>query len=54
VRLGTARRKRASSIRALPGGPAVTIPADMREATWIVWYFVSGSMLVFGGLIIGA
>jgi hypothetical protein len=54
VRLGTVRRKRASSIRVLPGGPPVTIPADIREAIWIRWYFVSGSMLVFGGLIIGA
>lgn len=33
---------------------AVPLPADIREAIWIVWYFVSGCMLVFGGLIIGA
>ncbi len=28
-------------------------PADIGEVIWIVWYFVSGRMLVFGGLIIG-
>lgn len=33
---------------------AVPLPADIRQVIWIVWYFVSGGMLVFGGLIIGA
>lgn len=33
---------------------AVTIPTDIREVIWIVWYFVSGCMLLFGGLVIGA
>ena len=28
---------------------AVTIPANIRGVIWIVWYFVSGCMLVFGG-----
>jgi hypothetical protein len=32
----------------------VTIPTEIRQVIWIVWYFVSGCMLVFGGLIIGA
>jgi hypothetical protein len=33
---------------------AVPLPADVRGVIWIVWYFVSGCMLVFRGLIIGA
>ena len=33
---------------------AVTLPADIREVIWIVWYFVSGCMLVSGGLILWA
>jgi hypothetical protein len=33
---------------------AVPLAADIREVLWIVWYSASGSMLVFGGLIIGA
>jgi hypothetical protein len=33
---------------------AVTLPADIREVIWIVWYFVSGCMLFFGGLILWA
>jgi len=33
---------------------AVPLPADILQVIWIVWYFVSGCMLVFGGLIIGA
>ena len=33
---------------------AVPLPAEIREVIWIVWYFVSGCMLVFGGLILGA
>lgn len=32
----------------------VNLPSDIREVIWIVWYFVSGAMIVFGGLIIGA
>jgi hypothetical protein len=33
---------------------AVPLPADVRGVIGIVWYFVSGCMLVFGGLIIWA
>lgn len=33
---------------------SVNLPSDIREVIWIVWYFVSGAMIVFGGLIIGA
>jgi uncharacterized protein YndB with AHSA1/START domain len=33
---------------------AVPLPADVRQVIWIVWYDVSGTMLLFGGLIIGA
>jgi hypothetical protein len=32
----------------------VALPADIREVIWIVWYFCSGCMLVFGALIIWA
>lgn len=31
-----------------------TLPADVVGVIWIVWYFVSGSMLVFGILLIWA
>jgi len=31
---------------------AVTLPTDIREVIWIVWYFVSGCMLLCGGLIL--
>jgi hypothetical protein len=30
----------------------VTLPADVRQVIWIVWYFVSGCMLAFSVLII--
>lgn len=33
---------------------AVTLPTPIREAIWIVWAFVSGAMIVFAILIIGA
>jgi hypothetical protein len=33
---------------------AVTLPVDIREVIWIVWYFVSGCMLLCGGLILWA
>ena len=33
---------------------AVSLPADIREVIWIVWYFVSGCMLLFGGLVLWA
>ena len=30
----------------------VTLPSDVREVIWIVWYFVSGCMLTFSLLIL--
>jgi hypothetical protein len=30
---------------------ASTLPADIVAVIWIVWYFVSGCMLTFGGLL---
>lgn len=33
---------------------AATLPHDVVGVIWIVWYFVSGSMLVFGVLLIWA
>jgi hypothetical protein len=32
----------------------VSLPADIPEVIWIVWYFVSGCMLLCGGLILWA
>jgi hypothetical protein len=32
----------------------VSLPGDIREVIWIVWYFVSGCMLLCGGLILWA
>jgi len=32
----------------------VALPADIRGVIWIVWYFCSGCMLVFGALILWA
>jgi len=33
---------------------SVSLPADIREVIWIVWYFVSGCMLLCGGLVLWA
>lgn len=33
---------------------ATTLPPDIVRVIWIVWYFVSGCMVIFGGLLFWA